>query len=72
MKKILSLLVAIMVAGVMFSGCATDGIYAKTKTVYTAGKTIVKTTGIESTTLKAVDTTATSYNTIRETVRGEK
>lgn len=70
MKKIMMMLM-IAVAMLSFSGCATDKVYIKGKTVYKAGKTIVKTTGIKSKKLKAIDKTATSYDTIRETVRGK-
>ncbi|RLA77504.1 MAG: hypothetical protein DRG78_17310 [Epsilonproteobacteria bacterium] len=69
MKKILNLMVAFIVIGVVLSGCATDGAYGKAKTVYKAGKVVYKATGNKSKSLKALDKKATDYDDTRSKAR---
>ena len=70
MKKILMLLVV----GLMFVGCVTDGVYDKAKTLFIAGKKVViqNWDGLPHSMqeqLKAVDETANIYDSAREVVR---
>jgi uncharacterized protein YxeA len=69
MKKVLMVLIALI-----FVGCATDGLYEVSKSVYKGGKSVVKANKdlINDKTLKSlkkVDRVATGYDTIRSEVR---
>lgn len=71
MKKIIFILSAIW-AGVLLSGCATDGVYNAGKTVYVGGKAVVKVlplTEEAKKTLSTVDSVATNYDKSRTIVK---
>jgi hypothetical protein len=57
---------------VVFSGCATDGLYNTGKAVYKGGKVVAKELPLRDKTkakLKKIDKAATTYDKARSTVR---
>jgi len=70
MKKIICL--TLMALALLFTGCATDELYAKGKEDYIVGREIVKVIPKDQETdytLGLVDAVATSYDSLRELFR---